>query len=297
MMRSSPRRRGPEAVLPEPPGRVEQIEVRLVDRELAADGHDEARAQQRDVERLAVVRRARPKRLELLPQMLDERRLRTEIAQQVLPEHELALFKMRQPDQEHVRARATRKPGGLGIEKKHVLPSGRRLALEAEMGEEQRVARSPSDDLQPKIVDCDPLLTHLEWGCALGGRVRRQPATSVCAQPARALTRGVQGGRRSQQRGAGCRDAPAGIRNGSSCAIALDDRGDLGPEVVHARERRCATDSRTSGPRAYAGPTQDGQPVPQPQAARCSRARSNSAPALLKRRSEKPMPPGVMSKR
>ena len=58
-----------------------------------------------------------------------------------------------------------------------------------------------------------------------------------------------------------------------------------------------ATAAFTSWPIAYAGPTQAGQPLSHGQAARCSRARSSSGSVARKRRSEKPTPPGVMSKR
>src|SRR5207237_9500969 len=68
-------------------------------------------------------------------------------------------------------------------------------------------------------------------------------------------------------------------------AISVDDLRDSGSEVVHRRESRSATASRTSSPRAYAGPTQDGQPVPHPQESRCSRARSRSTSVDLKSRS------------
>src|SRR5207249_9458805 len=78
--------------------------------------------------------------------------------------------------------------------------------------------------------------------------------------------------------------------------VALDDRGNTRAQIVHqASESRCATDSRTSAPRAYAGPTQDGQPVRQPQDSRCSRARVISGSYERKRRSENPIPPGVRS--
>jgi len=38
--------------------------------------------------------------------------------------------------------------------------------------EEERIARSPSDDLEPEIVECDALLTHFEcsrWRALLSG--------------------------------------------------------------------------------------------------------------------------------
>src|SRR5439155_747051 len=185
--------------------------------ELAPYRHDEARAEQRDVERLPVVRSARPIRLELALQVFNELAFGADVAQEVLSQDELAVCDVRKSDQEHVRARATGEPRGLCVEEKDVRPVAGCVALEAKVREEERIARSPSDDLEP--------------------------------------------------------------------------------EIVHARERRWATDSRTSAPRAYAGPTQDGHPVWHPQDARCSRARSKSTGALLKRRSAKPMPPGVMSKR
>ena len=51
---------------------MEQIEMRFVDRDLAPQRHDEARAKYRQVERLAVVRRARAKWFDLLFQRGDE---------------------------------------------------------------------------------------------------------------------------------------------------------------------------------------------------------------------------------
>src|SRR5207248_3105722 len=135
-----------EAVLPEPACGVEQIEMRFVDGELAADRHDEARSQQRQIERLAVVRAARAERLELALQMLDECRLGTEVAQHVLPKDELAIAQVHEADEKDVRARATGKTGGLRVEEQDVAPRAGRLALQTEVRQEERIARSPSDD-------------------------------------------------------------------------------------------------------------------------------------------------------
>src|SRR5712692_847406 len=94
--------------------------------------------------------------------MLDERRFRSEITQEMLLEDELALFKMRQADEEHVRARAPSEARCLRVQKEHVLPSGRRLAFEAKVLKDERIAGSPSDDLKAQVVDCDALLAHFE---------------------------------------------------------------------------------------------------------------------------------------
>src|SRR2546423_13818284 len=61
-----------EAVAPEAPRGMQEVEMRIIQGELAADRHYEARADDREVERLAVVRRARAKRLDLGLHALDE---------------------------------------------------------------------------------------------------------------------------------------------------------------------------------------------------------------------------------
>ena len=73
------------------------------------------------------------------------------------------------------------------------------------MGEKERIARSPPDDIEGEVVDCDPLLAHLERQARIdpesrrrlrrSGRSRRHSPTSVCAQPAGALTRGASSDR------------------------------------------------------------------------------------------------------
>src|SRR6266566_2938292 len=157
------------------------------------------------------------------------------------------------------------------------------------MCDEQRVARSPPDDLEPEIVECDPPLAHLIADCGDGGTGRGPPRDG---EPAGG--RGVH--RRVKRVSAGAAALPMLVD--VLRAIAVDNLRDSGSEVVHRwRERRSATASRTSLPRACAGPTQDGQPVPQPQESRCSRARSSRTSVDLKSRSLKPTPPGVMSNR
>ena len=78
-------RRRAEAVTPEPPGWVKQVEVRVVHRELTPNGHHKPRSDDREIERLAVVRGARAKRFDLGLEALDELCLRPEVQQHVLP--------------------------------------------------------------------------------------------------------------------------------------------------------------------------------------------------------------------
>ena len=90
----------------------------------------------------------------------------------MLSQDELAVCDVRKSDQEHVRARATGEPRGLCVEEKDVRPVAGCVALEAKVREEERIARSPSDDLEPEIVECDALLTHFEcsrWRALLSG--------------------------------------------------------------------------------------------------------------------------------
>ena len=75
----------PEAVAPQPSGGMEQIEMRFVDRDLAPQRHDEARAKYRQVERLAVVRAACAERLDLIAQRGNEAAFRGEVKEQMLP--------------------------------------------------------------------------------------------------------------------------------------------------------------------------------------------------------------------
>src|SRR5437867_13002816 len=65
-----------ESVAPKPPRGMQEIKVRVVDGELAAYRHDETRADDRNVERLAVVRGTRAKRLDLLLPALNKPALR-----------------------------------------------------------------------------------------------------------------------------------------------------------------------------------------------------------------------------
>src|SRR6266850_5416517 len=94
------------AVAPEPPRGMQEIEVRLVDGDLAAQRHDPARAQQRQVEALAVVRRASAKRFDLGLDRLDERALVPDVVKQVLPQDELALSEKGDAKQEDVGTRS-----------------------------------------------------------------------------------------------------------------------------------------------------------------------------------------------
>src|SRR5205085_9247221 len=114
-----------ESIAPERPRGMQQVEVRVIDREIAAYGHDETGADDREIEGLAVVRRARPKRLDLFLEALDELALRPEIQKHVLPQDQFLFGEVSDADQKDVRARSARKPRRLNIEEQHVLPSAR----------------------------------------------------------------------------------------------------------------------------------------------------------------------------
>src|SRR5205814_2984352 len=109
-------RRRAEAVAPEPTRGMQEIEVGIVDAEVRAERHDEARPEQRQVEALSVVRRARAEGGELLAERTHERRLGANLAEEVLPEDELAIPNVRGAEKEDVRAGATHEAGGLGVE-------------------------------------------------------------------------------------------------------------------------------------------------------------------------------------
>src|SRR5206468_6570849 len=122
-----------EPVAPEPPRRVEEIEVGVVHRELAAYRHDEPRADDREVERLAVVRRAGAEGLDLFFETLDELAFRTEVEEHVLPEDQFLLVEVSDANEKDVRARPARETRRLCIEEQHVLPAVRGSALEPEV--------------------------------------------------------------------------------------------------------------------------------------------------------------------
>src|SRR5438552_8231347 len=158
---------------------------------------------------------------------------------------------------------------------------------------QERIDRRATDDLEPGVVQRDASLAHFEWDvCDSGVCERGRPRA-----PGRRETGPQAGGVPPRREGFGLHREPTLPKTFESCAIALDDRCDAGSEVVHRMASRSATASRTSAPRAYAGPTHEGHPVSHVQDARCSRARSSSASVERKSRSLKPIPPGVMSKR
>src|SRR5205823_11948828 len=96
---------------------------------------------------------------------------------------------------------------------------------------------SPSDDLQSKIVDCDPLLQYFETG-TIGGIDLGPPRDGVPAG-GRGVHRRVE---RVSVNAAASPNLVDVLR-----AIPFDDLGDLGSEIVQLRrERRSATASRTS---------------------------------------------------
>src|SRR5258705_9675426 len=138
---------GPVPVAPEASRRMQQVEVRLVDGDLAAQRHDPARAQERQVECLPVVRGARTKVFDLRLDRLDEWALVSDVMKQVLTEDELAVAEVRDAKQEHICAGAAREPGRLRVQPENVLPALRRRTFEAEMRDQQRIGSSPSDDL------------------------------------------------------------------------------------------------------------------------------------------------------
>src|SRR5438876_1472252 len=118
-----------ESVAPQPTRGMQEIKVRVVDGELAVYRHHETRADDRNVERLAVVRGTRAKRLDLFLQALNEVALRPEIQKHVLPQHKLFFGEMSDANQKDVRARPARESRRLNIEEQHVQPVARRIAL------------------------------------------------------------------------------------------------------------------------------------------------------------------------
>ena len=137
-----------EAATPQAAGGVQQIEMRRVDRDLRAQGHHEAGAEQRKVEALAVVRGARAEPTQLPLQHPDERPLGTQVVQEMLPEDELAILDVRGPEQEHICAGAARQAGGLGVQEEDVLPAARGVAAKAEVHEDAWIGRAVTDDLE-----------------------------------------------------------------------------------------------------------------------------------------------------
>ena len=115
---------------------------------------------------------------QLLFQHGDERALGPEVAEEVLPQHELAVLEVCEPDEEHVRPGPSREPRRLRIQEKDVLPPVRRIAPQPEVRDEHWIDGSPPDDLEPEIVDVDPPLAHLEaerLRRSVGGRDRGTP--------------------------------------------------------------------------------------------------------------------------
>ena len=153
--------------------------------------------------------------------MLDEGGLGAKVAQQMLAEDQLVPRDVRETDEEDIGTRAARETRRLGVEEENILPRARRVALEPEVRDEERIARSPSDDLETEVVECDAPLTYLE-----------RPSVA----------------RRDRCRA----DVERGHRvvAGMSGAVPLDDLRDARAKVVQAPLSRCATDSRTSGPSA-----------------------------------------------
>ena len=141
---------------------MEEVEVRVVDRDLAANGHHESGPDDRQVEGLAVVRRARAKRFDLAFELFDEFSLRTEVKKHVLPQDQLLVSEVSDANEKDVRAGPAREPSCFSVKEQHVLPSVRRRALEPEVRDEKRVARSPPDDLESEFVEYDPPLAHFE---------------------------------------------------------------------------------------------------------------------------------------
>src|SRR5437762_12717898 len=80
-----------ESVPPQPSRRMQKVEVRVVHGDLAAYRHDETRSDDRKIEGLAVVGRARAKRLDLCFEALYELSFRPEVEKHVLPKDELLI--------------------------------------------------------------------------------------------------------------------------------------------------------------------------------------------------------------
>ena len=114
------------------------------------------------------------------------------------------------------------------------------------MRHEKRVARSPPDDLESELVECDPPLNNFEARLGTSGTDRGPPRDGVPAG-GRGVHRRVK---RVSVSAAGLICMPR-LPLMSESAVALDDLGDSSSQIVHEwRERRSATASRTSVPRA-----------------------------------------------
>src|SRR5207244_565230 len=111
-------------------------------------------------------------------ELFDELALRAEIQKHVLTEQKLIPSEVRDANEKDVRARAAREASCFRIKEQNVLPSVRRYALEPEVRHEKRVARSPPDDLESELVECDPpsQIVH-EW------RERRSATASRTSVP------------------------------------------------------------------------------------------------------------------
>ena len=159
----------------------------------------------------------------------------------MLTKNELPIGEVSDSNQEDIRSRTAGEPGRLRVEEQDVLPAARGGAFEAEMGDEQRIARSPRDDLEPEIVDCDPPFAHFEARLSRkNGGIDRGPPRD-----------GVPAGGRGVHRRVKRVSIDAAVSSLMTSTIAIDDLGDPGSEVVHLRrERRSATASRTWLPRA-----------------------------------------------
>src|SRR2546423_4854695 len=121
-----------EAVAPEAPRGVQEVEMRIIHGELAAYRHDETRADDREVERLSVVRRARPERLDLGLQALDKFPFRPEVPKHGLPQDQFLTGEVSDANEKDVRARPARETRRLHIPEQDVLPVVWRIGPEAE---------------------------------------------------------------------------------------------------------------------------------------------------------------------
>jgi hypothetical protein len=134
---------------------MEQVEVRVVHGQLAAHRQDDPRPQDREVERLSVVRRACSEGVELAVDRFHEVTLSAEFLEKVLTQDELAALDPGRPEEEDVRAGASGQARGLSVKEDDVLPPSRRLASEAKVREGERVRSREANDLEtkgPKLV-------------------------------------------------------------------------------------------------------------------------------------------------
>src|SRR5439155_25663415 len=232
----------------------------LVDAQAGAEVERDAVLEQRQVEAHAVVAGASAEPAEVRGDLLDVGALATEVEQRVLPDDELAVGDLERAEQENVRAGAAGETAGFGVEEQDLSPLRRCFAAKAKLLQQHRIRLCPPNHAKPEVVEREVLLA---------GDERELRSTQA--------------------------------RQGVDAAAIATRRGDPGEALAKLHQRSRTSTSRvdvlTSAPSAAAGPTQDGQPSSQPHPSRCSSARCSNTSRMRKRRSAKPIPPGMASYR